>query len=179
MRELLPALTKQWPAELIRAYKGKPFQIGKPQPDPKRQNEIVHEYFWHKLPDFIPENSIVVAETGTSEFGKIIIHLHDCPRELIRLGVFNMHAPKGVAFLSQILWGSIGYSVGAALGAALAGKKENRRVFLLVGDGSFQVRHSPAIKKNLQEVQLLYLACLSGNFIHATISNESGRSASE
>ncbi len=50
-----------------------------------------------------------------------------------------MRAPKGVAFLSQILWGSIGYSVGAALGAALAGKKENRRVFVLVGDGSFQV----------------------------------------
>lgn len=51
-----------------------------------------------------------------------------------------MRAPKGVSFLSQILWGSIGYSVGAALGAALAGKAEKRRVFLLVGDGSFQVR---------------------------------------
>jgi pyruvate decarboxylase len=51
-----------------------------------------------------------------------------------------MRAPKGVTFLSQILWGSIGYSVGAALGAALAGKDEKRRVFLLVGDGSFQVK---------------------------------------
>ena len=50
-----------------------------------------------------------------------------------------MRAPKGVAFLSQILWGSIGYSVGAALGASLAGKDKNRRVFVLVGDGSFQV----------------------------------------
>ena len=50
-----------------------------------------------------------------------------------------MRAPKGVTFLSQILWGSIGYSVGAALGAALAGKQENQRVFVLVGDGSFQV----------------------------------------
>ncbi len=52
-----------------------------------------------------------------------------------------MRAPKGVTFLTQMLWGSIGYSVGAALGAALAGKKDNRRVFLLVGDGSFQVRN--------------------------------------
>lgn len=57
------------------------------------------------------------------------------------LGVLNMHAPKGAIFLTQILWSSIGYSIGAALGAALAGKDDNRRVFLLVGDGSFQVRH--------------------------------------
>jgi pyruvate decarboxylase len=122
MRQLLPDLTEQWPSDIIHQYHGKPFEIEKPVLDPKYQNQITHEYFWHKLPDFIPENSIVVAETGTSEFG-----------------VFNMRAPKGVTFLSQILWGSIGYSVGAALGAALAGKDENRRVFLLVGDGSFQL----------------------------------------
>jgi pyruvate decarboxylase len=52
-----------------------------------------------------------------------------------------MRAPKGVTFLTQILWGSIGYTVGAALGAALAGKDENRRVFIVVGDGSFQVNY--------------------------------------
>ena len=50
-----------------------------------------------------------------------------------------MRVPRGVTFLTQILWGSIGYSVGAALGAALAGKDGNRRVFIIVGDGSFQV----------------------------------------
>jgi len=121
MRQLLPDLTEHWPADKAHQHIGKPFQIEKPVLDPKHQNEIVHAYFWYKLPYFIPENSIVVAETGTSEFG-----------------VFNMHAPKGVTFLTQILWGSIGYSVGAALGAALAGKDENRRVFVLVGDGSFQ-----------------------------------------
>ncbi|CAF0787249.1 unnamed protein product [Adineta steineri] len=122
MRQLLPDLTEQWPADIIHKYNGKPYQVEKPNLDPKTQNEIVHEYFWHKLPEFIPENSIVVAETGTSEFG-----------------VFNMHAPKGVTFLTQILWGSIGYSVGAALGAALAGKNDNRRIYLIVGDGSFQL----------------------------------------
>ena len=56
-------------------------------------------------------------------------------------GILNMRAPKGVIFLTQILWGSIGYSVGAALGASLAAKNEKRRVFVLVGDGSFQVDH--------------------------------------
>jgi TPP-dependent 2-oxoacid decarboxylase len=69
MRQLLPDLTERWPADIVRPYKGQPFQPEKPVLDPKHQNEIVHEYFWHKLPEFIPENSIVVAETGTSEFG--------------------------------------------------------------------------------------------------------------
>ncbi len=69
MRQLLPNLTEQWPTEIIQKYNGKSFEIEKPVLDPKHQNEIIHEYFWHKLPDFIPENSIVVAETGTSEFG--------------------------------------------------------------------------------------------------------------
>ncbi|CAF0799443.1 unnamed protein product [Adineta steineri] len=121
MRQLLPDLTEQWPAELIRQNNAKPVEIPPPVLNEK-SDEIIHEYFWNKLPDFIPENSIVVAETGTSEFG-----------------VFNMRAPKGVTFLTQILWGSIGYSVGAALGASLAGKNDNRRVFILVGDGSFQL----------------------------------------
>ncbi|CAF3285616.1 unnamed protein product [Rotaria socialis] len=118
MRELLPDLTEHWPTNIIRQYNGTQNNIEPVILDAKHQTEIVHEYLWHKLPDFIPEDSIVVAETGTSEFG-----------------IFNMRAPKGVTFLTQILWGSIGYSVGAAL----VGKDDNRRVFVLVGDGSFQL----------------------------------------
>jgi len=122
MRELLPDLTKQWPTEKISQPQRKSFEHETSKSHGKGGSEILHDYFWHKLPDFIPENSIVVAETGTSEFG-----------------IFNMRAPKGVTFITQILWGSIGYSVGAALGASVASQKENRRVFLFVGDGSFQL----------------------------------------
>ena len=70
MRQLLPDLAEKWPSDIVRPYDGKPFQHEKPAVDSKHQNEIVHEYFWHKLPEFIPENSIVVAETGTSAFGQ-------------------------------------------------------------------------------------------------------------
>ena len=143
MRQLLPDLTAQWPSDLIREDKREPFEVERPAPDPDHENDIVHEYFWHKLPSFIPENSIIVAETGTSAFGRFTL-----ARSLLLIlniffslsGILNMRAPKGATFLTQILWGSIGYSVGAALGAALAGKDKNRRVFVLVGDGSFQVR---------------------------------------
>lgn len=69
MRQLLPDLTEKWPTELIHKNSIGSFQIPPPVLDEKN-NEIVHEYFWNKLPNFIPENSIVVAETGTSEFGE-------------------------------------------------------------------------------------------------------------
>jgi len=69
MRQLLPDLTAQWPAELIRQANVESFAIPQPIVD-QNSTEIVHEYFWNKLPEFIPENSIIVAETGTSEFGR-------------------------------------------------------------------------------------------------------------
>lgn len=70
MRELISDLAEHWPTEIIHQYNGKKYTIEKPILDPKHQNEIIHEYFWHKLPDFIPENSIIIAETGTPEFGQ-------------------------------------------------------------------------------------------------------------
>jgi len=45
--------------------------------------------------------------------------------------------PEGTTFIGQTFYGSIGYTVGATLGAAIAA--QNRRVVLFVGDGSFQV----------------------------------------
>jgi pyruvate decarboxylase len=72
MRQLLPDLTENWPGDIVHQYVGKPFEIKAPVFDSNNKNEIIHKYFWHKLPDFIPENSIVVAETGTSAFGKFV-----------------------------------------------------------------------------------------------------------
>lgn len=76
MRQILPDLTEQWPTEIVHQYNGKPYEVEKPKLDPKHPNEIIHEYFWNKLPDFIPEDSIVVAETGTSAFGKFKANIH-------------------------------------------------------------------------------------------------------
>ncbi|CAF0788339.1 unnamed protein product, partial [Didymodactylos carnosus] len=140
MKQLLPDLTKRWPTERIKKYSMKP--IVPPAAPPSDNNqEILHDYFWKKVPDFMPENSIIVAETGTSEFG-----------------IFNLKAPNGSVFLTQILWGSIGYSVGACLGAATGSKKEKRRVFLFVGDGSFQVvcqEVSSMLRSNVTPVIIL------------------------
>ena len=53
------------------------------------------------------------------------------------IGSMNLSLPAG-GFLSQISWLSIGWSVGAATGAALAPEREGARPMVFVGDGAFQ-----------------------------------------
>jgi indolepyruvate decarboxylase len=48
-----------------------------------------------------------------------------------------MLMPEGAAFIGQTFYGSIGYTVGATLGAGMAA--QDRQAVLFVGDGSFQV----------------------------------------
>lgn len=63
--------------------------------------------------------------------------------------------------ISQVLWGSIGYSVGALQGAALAVKEQglDRRVILFVGDGSLQLtcqEISTMIRHNLTPIMYVF-----------------------
>ncbi|MFC8141853.1 thiamine pyrophosphate-binding protein [Streptomyces paradoxus] len=53
------------------------------------------------------------------------------------IGSMNLSLPAG-GFLSQVSWLSIGWSVGAATGAALAPEREDARPMVFVGDGAFQ-----------------------------------------
>lgn len=48
--------------------------------------------------------------------------------------------PEGAIFVSQILWGSIGWTIGSTLGAAMAAKDLGLgRTILFIGDGSLQL----------------------------------------
>jgi indolepyruvate decarboxylase len=51
--------------------------------------------------------------------------------------LFGLKFPPKCTFVGSVNWGSIGYSVGALLGALTAAP--DRRHLLFVGDGSFQV----------------------------------------
>lgn len=53
------------------------------------------------------------------------------------IGSMNLSLPAG-GFLSQVSWLSIGWSVGAATGAALAPERGHARPMVFVGDGAFQ-----------------------------------------
>jgi indolepyruvate decarboxylase len=75
---------------------------------------------WSQIEQFLRPNDIVVAEQGTAFFGAALMRL-----------------PKGVQFIGQPLWASIGYSLPAAYGAQIAAPQ--RRVVLLIGDGAAQL----------------------------------------
>jgi len=86
----------------------------------QKDTKLTVERFFDRISHFIPENAIVIAETGVSMFA-----------------VAEVLMPKGVKFIGQVFYGSIGYTVGATLGVAVAAR--DRPVILFIGDGSFQV----------------------------------------
>lgn len=132
MGDLLPALSKRLKHRDANTLDLKPkrenLDAGFITPgQPNSTGTITQQRFWYRLAHFLRENDIVVAETGTCLFGAAVVPL-----------------PKGTTFVGQVLWGSIGYSVGSLLGCALAKPTEgiaapSRRSILLVGDGSFQM----------------------------------------
>ena len=87
---------------------------------PEAPRPLTIQRFFDRMSHFIADNSIVIAETGVSLFSAA-----------------EMLLPEGATFIGQTFYGSIGYSVGATLGAAMAA--QDRPVVLFVGDGSFQV----------------------------------------
>ncbi|KAL6782419.1 hypothetical protein ACKKBG_A06710 [Auxenochlorella protothecoides x Auxenochlorella symbiontica] len=70
----------------------------------------------------LDDKTILIAETGDSIF--------NCQK---------LKLPRGCTYEWSQQYGSIGWSVGAVLGAAIGGQKDGRRVVACIGDGSFQV----------------------------------------
>lgn len=99
-------------------------EIAQKDQDMSNDQAITHAWLWPRVGQWLLPNDIVITETGTANFG-----------------IWETRFPKGVTALSQVLWGSIGYSVGACQGASLAAKETggDRRTILFVGDGSFQL----------------------------------------
>jgi len=90
------------------------------QYEPDASKPITIQRFFDRMSHFIENKSIVVAETGVSLFSAA-----------------EMLMPEGTTFIGQTFYGSIGYTIGATLGACIAAP--GRPTVLFVGDGSFQV----------------------------------------
>lgn len=95
-----------------------------PRDLPSNDDNITQEWLWSGLSSFLKEGDIVITETGTASFG-----------------ILQTHYPEKALGISQVLWGSIGYSVGSLFGAVTAAEEfdPKRRVLLFVGDGSLQL----------------------------------------
>ncbi|KAG6830708.1 hypothetical protein H0H92_015184 [Tricholoma furcatifolium] len=122
MKELIPKLMDRLKSYHLSASKLVVPKFLSPVPKEKLE-DISHTYFWPRLSQFFKPKDVIVTETGTANFGILDVPL----------------PPKSI-LVSQILWGSIGWSVGSLLGASLAAKETGHpRAILFVGDGSLQL----------------------------------------
>lgn len=92
-----------------------------PEPPVKKDDILTTRRLFVQVQEMLDENTTVLVETGDSWFNGIKLKL-----------------PEGAKFEIQMQYGSIGWSVGATLGYALA-SKDKRRLITFVGDGSFQL----------------------------------------
>jgi alpha-keto-acid decarboxylase len=87
---------------------------------PARDEPLNQKVLWDRFCHALTPGNIVLADQGTSFYGMATHRL-----------------PRGVTFIGQPLWGSIGYTLPATLGAGLA--QRDRRPVLLIGDGAAQL----------------------------------------
>jgi TPP-dependent 2-oxoacid decarboxylase len=87
---------------------------------PARDQPLTQQMVWDRLCRALTPGNVVLADQGTSFYG-----------------MADHRLPTGVTFIGQPLWGSIGYTLPAALGAAVA--HPDRRTVLLIGDGAAQL----------------------------------------
>jgi len=90
-----------------------------PLDDPS-QKTLTNHYFYQRINHFIDDDFIVISDTGDSIVATMDILIH-----------------KNADFIGQAFYLSIGYSIPACLGAALA--KPSSRPIVFVGDGAFQM----------------------------------------
>lgn len=97
-----------------------------PTPEDANSTQIVQSWIWKRLGSFSRSGDILIAESGTAQFG-----------------FPDATLPADMMYITQVYYGSIGYSVGSCLGAAIAqkqiqeeGKMNGGRTILVVGDGS-------------------------------------------
>ena len=87
---------------------------------PARDEPLSQKVLWDRFCHALTPGNVVLADQGTSYYGMATHRL-----------------PRGVTFIGQPLWGSIGYTLPATLGAGLAHR--DRRPVLLIGDGAAQL----------------------------------------
>jgi TPP-dependent 2-oxoacid decarboxylase len=87
---------------------------------PARDRPLTQQMLWDRLCEALTPGNVVLADQGTSFYG-----------------MADHRLPRGVTFIGQPLWGSIGYTLPAALGAGVA--HPDRRTVLLIGDGAAQL----------------------------------------
>lgn len=123
---LADALDAVRSAVVARTRSGRPFATSARDPEPAPEArpaadaELSQDAFWSRIGEFLSDGDTLIADQGTPMYGALPLRL-----------------PKGVSFLIQPLWASIGYSLPALLGTQIA--NPDHRCVLVIGDGSCQL----------------------------------------
>src|SRR6202022_2647127 len=120
MAAALTAITSILAERGIRSAPLPPMPAPAPGNPPDRDQSLTQESLWDRLSQALTPGNVVLADQGTSFYG-----------------MAGHRLASGVTFIGQPLWGSIGYTLPAALGAGLA--ERDRRIVLLIGDGAAQL----------------------------------------
>jgi TPP-dependent 2-oxoacid decarboxylase len=124
---------------------------------PPVEGKLTQGEYWAAIQEFVREGDVLIAEDGTANGG-----------------AWQLSLPPNCSFITQAVWGSIGYSVGSTLGTLLAAP--HRRHLLFVGDGSFQLTAqevSTMLRHDLKPI--IFLVNNGGYTIERTILGKSGR----
>src|SRR5215469_14895709 len=80
--------------------------------------KLTQAAYWEALQGYLRSGDVLLTDNGTS------------------YAIFGFRLPPKCTVIASVIWGSIGYSVGALLGTLTAAPE--RRHLLFIGDGSFQ-----------------------------------------
>jgi indolepyruvate decarboxylase len=80
--------------------------------------KLTQAAYWETIQGYLRPGDVLLTDNGTS------------------YAIFGFRLPPKCTVLASVIWGSIGYSVGALLGTLTAAPE--RRHLLFIGDGSFQ-----------------------------------------
>ncbi len=116
LTELLRRRTRALPAPPAE----RPPAVVRDQGDDDPGTPLGQAALWSTISSWLRAGDLVMADQGTSFYG---------------IGAHRL--PGGVLFMGQPLWASIGFTLPAILGAALAAPQ--RRPVLLIGDGAAQL----------------------------------------
>ncbi len=117
LAELLNLLVAQAP---VTAERSRSKQVGKASSYVPSDELLTQNTYWQAMQTFIRSGDVIVAEDGTSI-----------------IGAGQLALPDNCKTIMQAVWGSIGYSTAALLGAMIASPK--RRHILFTGEGSLQL----------------------------------------
>jgi indolepyruvate decarboxylase len=117
LREVLRGVINAVPQVTSRAPRRATPAVAGAHPDASAK--LTQAAYWQAIRGYLRSGDVLYVDNGTS------------------FVILGLKLPPNCTFVGSINWGSIGYSVGALLGALTAAP--HRRHILLIGDGSFQV----------------------------------------